>query len=77
MAVVCTGGRSDGIFQERFVAIQYRKPATKPAVFKVSLNRFLHKTRHYGRHNVIYGKARYSHDNSLGQAVPGTVNLAN
>ena len=34
-------------------------------------------TRHYGRHNVIYGKAWYSHDNSLGQAVPGTANLAN
>ena len=37
---------------------------------------FKFKTRHYGRHNVIYGKARYSHDNSLGQAVPGTANLA-
>ena len=35
------------------------------------------KTRHYGSHNVIYGKAWYSHDNSLGQAVPGTANLAN
>ena len=35
------------------------------------------KTRHYGGHNVIYGKTWYSHDNSLGQAVPGTANLAN
>ena len=31
----------------------------------------------YGRHDVIYVKAWYSHDNSLGQAVPGTANLAN
>ena len=36
-----------------------------------------YKTGHYGRHNVIYGKAWYSHDNSLGQAVQGTANLAN
>ena len=35
------------------------------------------KTRHYGRHNVIYIKARYSRDNSLGQAVPDTAILAN
>ena len=35
------------------------------------------KTRHYGRHNVIYGKRWYSHDNSLGAAVPGTANPAN
>ena len=27
--------------------------------------------------DIIYGKAWYSHDNSLGQAVPGTANLAN
>ena len=35
------------------------------------------KTRHYGRHNVIYVKAWYSRDNSLGQAVPETAVLAN
>ena len=35
------------------------------------------KTIHYGRRNVIYVKARYSDDNSLGQAAPGTANLAN
>ena len=35
------------------------------------------KTRHYGRHDVIYVKAWYSHDKSLGQAVLGTANLAN
>ena len=31
----------------------------------------------YGTHDVIYVKAWYSHDNSPGQAVPGTANLAN
>ena len=35
------------------------------------------KTRHYGRHNVIYGKRWYSLDNSLGAAVPGTANPTN
>ena len=35
------------------------------------------KNRHYGRHKVTYVKARYSHNNSLGQAVPGTANLGN
>ena len=40
-------------------------------------NSNLNKTRHAGRHIVIYVKACYSHDNSLGQAVPGTANLAN
>ena len=34
------------------------------------------KTRHYGRHNKIYVKAWYSHDNSLGQAVPVAASLA-
>ena len=35
------------------------------------------KTRHYDRHNMIYVKAWYSHDNSLGQAKPVTASLAN
>ena len=45
--------------------------------FVVSENVNSHKTRHYGTQNVIYVKALYTHDNSLGQAVPGAANLAN
>jgi len=42
-----------------------------------NFNTHIAKTWHYDRHNVFYVTAWYSHDNSPGQAVPGTANLAN
>ena len=50
----------------------------KLKILKLSQNsRYLQKLALKGTQNVIYVKAWYSHDNSLGQAVPGAANLAN